>query len=87
MTIITGLCYLAVSLGLGIYLGYRRAQLEAEEQHRHSLQDLDQFKTVVSVSTTRHGTYARITTTFSPNRDRGLATGICCSKASQLKFA
>ena len=86
MTTIIGLITFGVSLGFGLYLGYRHARREAELQHRHSLQDLDQFRTMVSVSKTRHGTYARITTTFTPNRDRGLATGICCSKTT-YKFA
>ena len=77
---IVGLVTAVVNLCFGLYLGYRRGLQDADTQHRHSLHDLDQFRTNVSVSNTRHGTYARINIIFSPNRDRGLATGICCSK-------
>ena len=73
----------AVVFALGYLYGHRgavQAAVRVAQQHQHTVQALDSFKTVVSSTNTRAGHYLRFTTTFQPGRLARQATPTCCSK-------
>ena len=72
-----------MTFALGYLWGHRRAvqaAVRVAQQHQHTVQALDSFKTVVSSTNTRAGHYLRFTTTFQPGRLARQATPTCCSK-------